>query len=121
MDFDNFKNDDKTLSFLTGILNVQLFKWLLCLIKPNVELASKSVTYENHLLIVLMKLRHGYINKDLERRCNRNVTNISNMFRTYLKALSDILKNFVVWPEREALCGNLPSSFSKSFKNWVHN
>ena len=118
MDFDNFKNDDKTLNFLTGISNVQLFKWLLCLIKPNVELASKSITYENHLLIVLMKLRHGYINKDLALRFNTNVTNISNIFRTYLKALSDILKNFIVWPEREALRRNLPSSF-KNFKNCV--
>ena len=118
MDFDNFKNDDKTLNFLTGISNVQVFKWLLCLIKPNVELASKSITYENHLLIVLMKLRHGYINKDLALRFNTNVTNISNIFRTYLKALSDILKNFIVWPEREALRRNLPSSF-KNFKNCV--
>ena len=31
MDFDNFKKDDKTLNFLTGISNVKLFKWLLCL------------------------------------------------------------------------------------------
>ena len=118
MDFDNFKNDDKTLNFLTGISNVQLFKWLLCLIRPNVELASKSITYENHLLIVLIKLRHGCINKDLVLRFNTNVTNISNIFRTYLKALSDILKNFIVWPEREALHRNIPSSF-KNFKNCV--
>ena len=62
-DFENIKNDNKTLKFLAGISNVHLFKWLLSLIKPNVELASKSITHENHLLIVLMKLRHGYINK----------------------------------------------------------
>ena len=28
MDFDNMKNDDKTLNFLTGISNVHLFKQL---------------------------------------------------------------------------------------------
>ena len=111
MDFDNLKNGDKTLNFLTGISNVHLFKWLLSLIKPNVELASKSITHENHLLTVLMKLRHGYINKDFALRYNTNVTNISNIFRTHLKALSDILRNFIVWPEREALRINLPSSF----------
>ena len=65
MDFDNFKNDDKTLNFLTGFSNVQLFKWLLSLIKPNVELASKLITYENQLLVVLMKLRHGTSAKTL--------------------------------------------------------
>ena len=118
MDFDNIKNDDKTLNFITGISNVHLFKWLLSLIKPKVELASKSITQENHLLIVLMKLRQQYINKGLALRFNTDVTNISNIFRTHLKALSDILRNFVVWPEREALCRNLLSSF-KNFKNCV--
>ena len=49
IDFDNLKNGDKTLNFLTGISNVHLFKWLFSLIKPNVELASKSITHENHL------------------------------------------------------------------------
>ena len=76
MVFENIKNHGKTLNFLTGISNVHLFKWLLSLIKPNVELTSKSITHENHLLIVLMKLRHGYINKDLAVRFNTNVTNI---------------------------------------------
>ena len=107
MDFDNIKNDDKALNFLTGISKVHLLKWLLSLVKPNVELTTKSITHENHLLLVL--LRHGYVNKDLALRFNINVTNISNIFRTYLKALSDILRNFIVWPEREALHKNLPS------------
>ena len=118
MDVDNIKNDDKTLNFLNGILNAHLFKWLLSLVKPNVEPTTKSIIHENHLLLVLMKLRHGYVNKDLALRFNTNVTNISNIFRTYLKALSDILKNFIVWPEREALRRNIPSSF-KNFKNCV--
>ena len=116
MDFDNFKNDDKTLNFLIGISNVQLFKWLLCLMKTNVELASKSITYENHLLFVIMKLRHGYINKHLTLRFNTNVTNISKILRTYLKALPEILRNFIAWTEKEALSRNLPSCF-KNVKN----
>ena len=118
VDFDNIENDDKILNFFTGISNVHLFKWLLSLIKPNVELASKSITHENHLLNILMKLRYGYINKDLALRFNTNVTNISNICRTHPKVLSDILRNFIVWPEREALRRNLPSSF-KNFKNCV--
>ena len=65
-----------------------------------------------------MKLRHGYTNKGLVLTFNTDVTNISNIFTTYLKALSNILRNYIVWPEREALRGNLPSSF-KIFKNFV--
>lgn len=64
---------------------------------------------EKHLLIVLMKLRHGYINKGLVLTFNTDVTNISNIFTTYLKALSNILRNCIVWLEREALQRNLPS------------
>ena len=59
MDFDNIKNDDKTLNFITGISNVHLFKWLLSLIKPKVELASKSITQENHLLTTVHQQRLG--------------------------------------------------------------
>ena len=59
MDFDNIKNDDKALNFLTGISKVHLFKWLLSFVKPNVELTTKSITHENHLLLVLIKLRQG--------------------------------------------------------------
>ena len=119
IEFDNIKNDDKKFKFFIGISNVHLFKWLLSLVKPNVELTTKSISHENHLLLVLMKLRHGYVNKDLVLGFNTNVTNIKNIFRTYLKALSDILRNFFVWPEREALRKNLPSSFKK-FKNCVY-
>ena len=111
MDFDNIQNYDKTLNFLNGISNVHLFKWFLSLIKTNVELTSKSITHENHLLLVLTKLRHGYVNKDLALRFNTNVTNMSKIFRTYLKSQTDILRNFIVWPDREALRRNLPSSF----------
>ena len=57
MDFDNMKNDDKTLNFLTGISNVHLFKRLLSLVKPNAELTTKSITHENHLLLVLIHAR----------------------------------------------------------------
>ena len=87
MDLDNIENEDKTLNFLTGISNVKLFKRLLSLITPNIELASKSITYENHLLNVLMKLRHGHIKKNLKLRFNINVNNVSNIFRTYPKTL----------------------------------
>ena len=66
--FDSIKNNGKTLNFLIGILNVQLFKWLLSLIRPNAELASKSITYENHLLIVLMELKHRLLKRKIWHR-----------------------------------------------------
>ena len=50
-------------------------------------------------------------------RFNTNAIDISKSFRTYLKALSDILRNFIVWPKREALHRNLPSFFKKFKKS----
>ena len=50
-------------------------------------------------------------------RSNTNAIDISKSFRTYLKALSDILRNFIVWPKREALHRNLPSFFKKFKKS----
>ena len=86
MDFDNIKNDDKTLNVLTGVSNVHLFKWLLSLVKPNVELTTKSISHENHLLLVLMKLRHGYVNKDLALTFNTLESPIRYFEKLYFMA-----------------------------------
>ena len=61
MDFDNIKNDNKTLNFLTGISNVHIFKWLLSLVKPNVELTTKSITHQNHFIKLYCMARKGSI------------------------------------------------------------
>ena len=61
MDFDNIKNDNKTLNFLTGISNVHIFKWLLSLVKPNVELTTKSITHQNYFIKLYCMARKGSI------------------------------------------------------------
>ena len=86
IDFENIKNYDKTLNFLNDISNVHLFKWLLSLIKPNVELTSKSINHENYLLLVLMKLRHGYVNKDLALTFNTLESPIRYFEKLYFMA-----------------------------------
>ena len=117
-DYVNIQQDPKKFNFLTGISKPLLFEWLLSVIKPHVEQVKKSFSLENHLLIVFMKLKLGHMNKDLALRFNIAYTHVSMIIRGWLPPLAKILRSLIVWPEREALRANLPSSF-KSFKNCV--
>ena len=65
-----------------------------------------------------MKLKLGLMNRDLAIRFNLNEAKVSKIFRKWIKPLSALLKNLIVWHDREAFRKNLPSSFN-SFKNCV--
>nr|XP_047138307.1 uncharacterized protein LOC101234885 [Hydra vulgaris] len=76
------------------------------------------MSLENHLLIVLMKLRLGHKNKDLALRFNISEGVISKIFRLWIKQLANVLCNLIVWPKRAAIRENLPCCFT-NFKNFV--
>ena len=92
--------------------------WLRDLIRPNISLIVQYFGYKNHLFLVLTQLKLGLMNWDLAIRFNINEAKVSKIFRKRIKALSVLLKNLIVWPDREAVRKNLPSS-SSSFKNCV--
>ena len=92
--------------------------WLLDVIKPNISLIVQNFGYKNYLFLVLIKLKLGLINQDLAIWFNLNEAKVSKMFRKWLKLLSVLLKNLIVWLDAEAVWKNLPSGFS-SFKNCV--
>ena len=52
MDYTYLKQDDKTLNFLTGTPSDSLFKWILSLIRSDVLSILKSLTVDNHLLLI---------------------------------------------------------------------
>ena len=76
------------------------------------------MSLENHLLVVLMKIRLGISNKDLGYRFLVTAETISKIYRHWLPILAKQLKNFIIWPSKEALRKNLPSCF-KNYKNCV--
>ena len=102
MDYCNIE-DNNALNFFTGLPNNHIFEWLLKLVKEDIKQAKKTFSLENHLLLVLMKLRHGYTNKDLSFRFNINLSVVSLILRQWLPVLSQKMKNLIVWPNREAL------------------
>ena len=77
-----------------------------------------NIPYEDHLLVVLMKLKLGLLNRDIGYRFNIKDTIISKIIRTWLPFLSNIMSKYIRWPSRASLWYNLPKSFRK-FRNCV--
>ena len=63
-----------------------------------------------------MKLKLGYFNRDLALRFCIKEQYASVILRTWLPKLADVMKNLIVWPNRESLRVNLPGCFN-NFKN----
>lgn len=71
------------LIFLTGLTSV-IFEWLLTKITGSVERISQKLTVEDHLLVILMKLRLGLSNTDLAYRFKVSKTTMSNILRSWV-------------------------------------
>ena len=101
-----------------GIPSDLLFQWILPLIRSGVPSILKSLTMDNRLLLILMKLKLGASNQDLSLRFNIKEEYVSKIVRTWLPKLANVFAKLIIWPERAALRGNLPTCFT-SFKNCV--
>uniref|UniRef100_A0A8C6UET7 DDE Tnp4 domain-containing protein n=1 Tax=Neogobius melanostomus TaxID=47308 RepID=A0A8C6UET7_9GOBI len=109
------KSNIAKLIFFTGLTSV-MFQWLLSKISGRVEGISKTICLEDHLLIVLMKLRLGLSNIDLAYRFNVSKTTISNICRSWIPAMAMILKPLIKWPSKGAILKNMPKIFKRNFK-----
>lgn len=67
---------------------------------------SKATSLEDHLLVVISKLRLSLSLQNLARRLGYSVSNMSIIFQKRLVALYVKLKFFIVWPACEVLQNN---------------
>ena len=104
------------LQFYTGITSKELFRWVLSMTEDESKIFAKSLTLEDRLLIVLMKLKLGLFNRDISIRFGIKAQVTSKIYRYYLPLLAKELAFLIVWPERDTLRKNLPPCFT-SFKN----
>ncbi|XP_034022007.1 uncharacterized protein LOC117506603 isoform X1 [Thalassophryne amazonica] len=111
----NVKSNIAKLIFFTGLTST-LFQWLLTIISDSVERVSQKISKEDHLLIVLMKLRLGLSNIDLAFRFNLSKTTISNICTSWIPAMAIILKPLIKWPSKGAVLKNMPKIFKRNFK-----
>ena len=102
------------LQFYTGITSKELFRWVLSMIEDESKIFAKSLTLEDHLLIVLMKRKLGLFHRDISIRFGIKAQVTSKINRYYLPLLAKELAFLMVWPERNTLRKNLPPCFTSS-------
>uniref|UniRef100_A0A8C6KZ18 THAP-type domain-containing protein n=1 Tax=Nothobranchius furzeri TaxID=105023 RepID=A0A8C6KZ18_NOTFU len=101
--------------FFTGLTTL-VFDWLLTKVTDSVEIICQKLTAQDHLLVVLMKLTLGLSNMDLAYRFNVSKTTISNICRSWIPAVSVILKPLIKWPSKGAVLKSMPKVFRRNFK-----
>ena len=62
-----------------------------------------NVKDDDHLLLILVKLKLGASNRDLSLRFNIKEQYVSKLIRTWLPKLANVFATLIVWSEREAL------------------
>ncbi|XP_035997778.1 uncharacterized protein LOC105928197 isoform X4 [Fundulus heteroclitus] len=108
------KCNARLLLFFTGLTSV-IYQWLLTKIYNSVERISQKLGQEDHLLVVLMKLRLGLSNTDLAYRFNESTATISDICRSWIPTMAIILRPLIKWPSREAIRRNMPDIFDPNF------
>lgn len=115
LSFSAVKNNVRHLLFLTGLTSA-IFSWIMTKINHSVSPLTSSLNLEDHLLLILMKLRLGLSNRDLAYRFNIYESTVSNILRSWLPVIAVVLKPLIKWPSRGAVLKNMPKSFRRHFK-----
>lgn len=108
------------LIFRTGLTSV-IFEWLFTKTTGSVERISQKLSLEDHLLVVLMKLRLGLSNTDLAYTFKVSKSTISNICQSWIPAMAMVLMPLIKWPSKGAILKNMSKIFKQNFKMLVHN
>ena len=112
------KRSDDKMAFFTG-LNCSRFIWLVNKVKSSIKILHKKLSLEDHVLLVLMKLKLGLLNKDLAVRFDISTSRISKIFRSSVPLIAAHMTNLIVWPGHGRIKNYLPRTFKKNFKDCV--
>ena len=109
---------EREITFYTG-LTMQLFLWVLTKVSICAKLCVKTMSMQDHLLLVLMKLRLGLLNRDLAFRFNLSDTSVSRIINQWIPNIANCLKGLIIWPENDITYSNIPESFKPNYKKVV--
>lgn len=101
------KDHSNYLLFLSGLTSV-LFIWLLGKVQCCVQKLNASLTLEDHLLIVLMKLSLGLSNGYLADRFRASESTFSNFLRSWVPVMAKMLKSFIKLQVKAVILENMP-------------
>ena len=100
------------MTFFTG-LNCSKFIWLFNKVK-SINILHKKLSLEDHMLVVLMKLKLGLLNKDLAVRFDKSPARMSKIFGSLVPLIAVRMTKLVVWPDHGTIRRHLPWSFKKN-------
>ncbi|CAB4019513.1 Hypothetical predicted protein, partial [Paramuricea clavata] len=132
---DRFKSSDTHFEFYTGFQNYDRFKVFYNFLSPactrlsyrgsnngKIESAEQQkrgrkrfLSPEEELFLVLTKLRCGLLERDLAARYNISVSQVSNIWITWLDFLYQRLQSIPIWPSRKHVDATMPASFKENF------
>ena len=106
--------------FYTGI-SKELFLWVLSLVKPHAKdiKVLAGMLFENHLLLVLVRIKFGLLTKDLAQRFGISSASASRIWNSWVPLVANCLRPLVVWPERDVARDNIPPFFKPSYDKVV--
>ena len=112
------KNDDEQTQFYTGLNSYALFDSLSDLLgsvfkNPNIN--HGILTIKDQFLLVLMKLRMGFPNKELAYRFGVSLGRVSQIFHEWIDIMARELNQLIVWPERKMIRETLPECFKPKY------
>ena len=71
------------------------------------------------MLVALMKLKLGLLNKDLAVRFDISTSRMSKIIRSLVPLIAAHMTNLIVWPDHGTIRRHLPRSFKKNSKYCV--
>lgn len=132
-----FKNSDSDFEFYTGFKSYAKFKAFFSFLEPactklqyigsnNGCLNStqqekrgrkRSLCPEEELFMVLSRLRCGLLERDIAIRYNISVSQVSNIWITWLDFLHQRLRSIPIWPSRELVNNSMSLSIKEHYPN----
>lgn len=110
-----FHNDDKKVSFYTGLPTFDILGTVFRQILPFVTRKSQRLTPFQEFILTLMKLKLNMPLEDLAYRFNISVPTVSRIFQSWLVVMDVRLSPLIKWPDREDLWRTMPQCFQYSF------
>ena len=83
------------MTFFTE-LNCSRFIWFFNRVKISIKILHKKLSLEDHMLVVLMKLKLGLLNKDLSVRFDISTSRMSKIFRSLVPLIAAHMTNLIV-------------------------
>ena len=67
--------------------------------KSSIKILNQKLSLEDHMLVVLVKLKLGLLNKDLAVRFDISTSKMSKIFRSLVPLNEAHMTNLIAWPD----------------------